>query len=97
MRPAGIGREAKPMIWPYFRTGSPAAMSPERHLVPQRDRLADLDRHGPPSLSDEPLGIGRAATATLSSPRSRTALGGSVAVAILRAPGRKYLGMSIEA
>ena len=43
IRPAAIGREAKPMIWPYLRTGSPSAMSVQGDLVPQGDRLADLD------------------------------------------------------
>ena len=75
--------EANPMIWPYFRTGSPWAMSRSATLCPSAiGSRTSTERF--PRVRRNPLGIGRAATATLSSPRSRTALGGSVAVAIAR-------------
>ena len=79
--------EAKPMIWPYFRTGSPLRdVARARPCAPARSARGPRPSRSP-SLRTKPRGIGRAATATLSSPRSRTALGGSVAVAIARPLG----------
>ena len=43
------------MIWPYFRTGSPVAIVGEGDLVPQPDRLADLDRSGRPGRRTDPV------------------------------------------
>ena len=79
--PAAIACEAKPMICPYLRTGSPTAMSASATLCPSAigSRTSTVR---PPTVRTNPLGIGRAATATLSSPRRTTALGPSAAIAI---------------
>ncbi len=71
------------MICPYFRTGRAGAISATATLCPSAigSRTA-TDRA--PSSSANPAGIGRVATATLSSSRSKTARRASVAVAIGR-------------
>ena len=53
----------------------------------------------PPTLRTNPLGIGLAATATLSSPRSKTALCSSAAVAIALMPrsrGAPFAGVTVS-
>ena len=69
------------MIWPYLRTGCPGSMSTRATLCPSAigSRTSTVR---PPTVRTNPLGIGRAATATLSSPRKRTARCSSAAVAM---------------
>src|SRR5262249_9755365 len=79
--PAKVGFEQKPMIWPYLRTGSPAAMSASATLCPSAiGSRTPIVR--PARLRKVPLGIGPAATAALSSSLSTTAPAPSAAIAI---------------
>ncbi len=81
--PLRINSEANPMICPYFRTGSPGEISPRATLCPSPIG-SSTSTVRPPTSSPNPFGIGRAATATLSSPRSKTARRPSLAVAMIK-------------
>src|SRR5690348_15060915 len=77
---------ANPMIWPYFRIGAPGSMAARATLCPRAiaSRTATVR---PPTERTDPLGIGWAATATLSSLRN-TIAPGAPAVAAIATPLR---------
>ncbi len=73
------------MTWPYFRTGSPGSIAVSATLCPSAIG-SRTSTWRPPTSRTYPVGIGREATATLSSPRKRTARFASAAVAMNPCP-----------